>query len=132
MKNKNKRKSKKIMIVLLQTMKELCNVIKYGFVEELGKIAVIIQILIPVVLVSMNLNIWQMLLISCVMIAVTKYIKEIGYKLNSVTERGFPICSQRFTEVDENGFISIKEENMSEAILYMYDVEEYIKRRGWK
>lgn len=131
-KNKiRKRKGKSILVVMLQTLSELLATFKYGLIEELDKVAVALQILIPIVIARMDLSIQKMLLVSCILVVCVKYIKEVGYKLNHVTERGFPIPLQRFTNRDENGFISIKEEETQEAMLYLCDVEDYLKSKGW-
>lgn len=131
-KNKiRKRKGKSILVVMLQTLSELLATFKYGLIEELDKVAVALQILIPIVIARMDLSITKMLLVSCILVVCVKYIKEVGYKLNHVTERGFPIPLQRFTNRDENGFISIKEEETQEAMLYLCDVEDYLKSKGW-
>lgn len=126
-----KRKGNSIFVVLLQTLSELLATFKYGLIEELDKIAVLLQILIPIVIARMDLSTLKMLVVSCVLVACVKYIREVGYKLNHVTERGLPIPLQRFTDRDENGFISIKEEETQEAMLYLCDVEDYLKSKGW-
>ena len=126
-----KGKGKSILVVMLQTLSELLATFKYGLIEELDKVAVALQILIPIVIARMDLSIPKMLLVSCILVVCVKYIKEVGYKLNHVTERGFPIPLQRFTERDENGFISIKEEETQEAMLYLCDVEDYLKSKCW-
>lgn len=132
MKRKNKKKTKqRVCVVLLQTLAELFETLKYGLVEELDKIAIVIQVLIPIVIAKMDLSTPKMLIVSCVLVVCVKYIREVGYKLNHVTERGFPIPLQRFTDRDENGFISIKEEETQEAMLYLCDVEDYLKSKGW-
>nr|DAK75270.1 MAG TPA: hypothetical protein [Caudoviricetes sp.] len=132
MKRKNKKKTKqRVCVVLLQTLAELFATLKYGLVEELDKIAIVIQVLIPIVIAKMDLSTPKMLIVSCVLVVCVKYIREVGYKLNHVTERGFPIPLQRFTDRDENGFISIKEEETQEAMLYLCDVEDYLKSKGW-
>lgn len=126
-----KRKGNSVFVVLLQTLSELLATFKYGLIEELDKVAVVLQILIPIVIARTDSSIPKMLLISCVLVVCVKYIREVGYKLNHMTERGFPIPLQRFTERDENGFISIKEEETQEAMLYLCDVEDYLKSKGW-
>ena len=123
--------SNSVFVVLLQTLSELLATFKYGLIEELDKVAVVLQILIPIVIARTDFSIPKMLLVSCVLVVCVKYIREVGYKLNHVTERGFPIPLQRFTERDENGFISIKEEETQEAMLYLCDVEDYLKSKGW-
>lgn len=132
MKRKNKKKTKQsVWVVLLQTLAELFAALKYGFIEELDKIAIVIQILIPIVIAKTDLSTSEMLFVSLGLVVLVKYIKEVGYKLNHITERGFPIPTQRYTEVDENGFIGIKETETQEAILYLRDVEDYLKSKGW-
>ena len=126
-----KKKGKSILVVMLQTLGELMATFKYGLIEELDKVAVVLQILIPIVIARMDLSIPKMLIVSCILVVCVKYIKEVGYKLNHVTERGFPIPLQRFTDRDENGFISIKEKETQEAMLYLCDVEDYLKSKGW-
>lgn len=125
------RKKNSILIVLLQTFGEMLETFKYGLIEELDKIAVLLQILIPIVIARMDLSTPKMLVVSCILVVCVKYIREVWYKLNRVTERGFPIPLQRFTDRDENGFISIKEEETQEAMLYLCDVEDYLKSKGW-
>lgn len=125
-----KKEEKKVMKVLVETMKEMLSVIKYGIVEELDKIAVIVQIVFPVILVYFQMGVLQTLLLSMIFTFVIKYIKEVSYKLNNVNERGFPISNTRYTNVDDNGFISIKEELQQESVLYLYEIEEYLKKKG--
>lgn len=126
-----KRKGNSILVVLLQTLNELLATFKYGLIEELDKVAVVLQILIPIVIARTDLSTPKMLIVSCILVVCVKYIREVWYKLNHVTERGFPIPLQRFTDRDENGFISIKEEETQEAMLYLCDVEDYLKSKGW-
>lgn len=126
-----KKKGNSIFVVLLQTLSELLATFKYGLIEELDKIAVLLQILIPIVIARTDLSTPKMLVVSCILVVCVKYIREVWYKLNRVTERGFPIPLQRFTDRDENGFISIKEEETQEAMLYLCDVEDYLKSKGW-
>lgn len=124
------KKKASVFGALLQTIIELCSTFKCGVVEELGKIAVIMQIAVPVIIAKTGSSMIEMILISCGLTMAVKYIKEVGYKLNHVTEQGFPVPVKRFTNVDQNGFIDIKEEDTQEAILYLCDVEDYLKRKG--
>lgn len=131
MKRANKRRRKgRVSETLIQTLVELVAILKHGIIEELDKIAVIIQILIPVVIANTSLSIPGMIVVSCLLVMVTKYIKEVGYKLNHVTDRGFPIPIRRFTDKDNEGFVDIKEEDTQEAVLYLCEVEDYLKSKG--
>lgn len=130
MRMKKETKNKRIMDILLSTLLELLLDIKYGFIESLDKIAIVVQVLIPVILSRMDCGIVIILILSILFTLSVKYIKEVSYKINNVTERGFPVPSKRYTNVDENGFIGVEEDLTQEAILYLFEVEEYIKRKG--
>ena len=132
MRMKKETKNKRVIDILLSTLLELLLDIKYGFIESLDKIAIVIQVLIPVILSRMDCGIVIILIISILFTLSVRYIKEVSYKINNVTERGFPVPSKRYTNVDENGFIGVEEDLMQEAILYLFEIEEYIKRKGLK
>lgn len=131
MNQKRKKEKMNVAQVMKKTLKEMLITFRYGVIEELDKISIAIQILIPVLIARSGLNIVGMLLVSICITAFTKYIKEVSYKLNHVTERGFPIPTHRYTKVDENGFVGIEEEETQEAILYLLEVEQYLKSKGW-
>lgn len=116
---------------VVETILTMVSSAKYTLKRELGNIAIIIQLLAPVVIAEISRETYEMILISFVFMVVLKFIRELGYELNKTTERGFPIPLQRFTDKDENGFISIKEEETQEAMLYLCDVEDYLKSKGW-
>lgn len=130
MRTKKETKNKRIMDILLSTLLELLLDIKYGFIESLDKIAIVIQVLIPVILSRMDCGVVIILIVSILFTLFVRYIKEVSYKINNVTERGFPVPSKRYTNVDENGFVGVEEDLTQEAILYLFEVEEYIKRKG--
>lgn len=124
------RRKEKIMVILIQTLLELLISLKYAIIEEIDKIAIIIQMLIPVLIAKTNLDFVRMIILSCIITLIVKYIKEVGYKLNNTNERGIPISRKRFTKRDGNGLIGINEEDMQEAILYLCDIEDYMRSRG--
>ena len=71
-----KKRENKVHIVLWQTIKELMSAFKYGLIEELDKVAVVIQILIPIVIARMDLSLAGMLIVSCILVICVKYIRE--------------------------------------------------------
>lgn len=50
------------------------------------------------------------------------------------TVNGFPICKKRFTHKSETNdkVIYIKNEDMLQALMYLYEVENYAERNGLK
>lgn len=131
MRNRNsKKKYNKVSFAMSLTLQEMLKGLKYAIIEELDKIATVIQIVIPIVILNVTDNIFAMLVLSILFTIFARYVKEVGYKLNNVTDRGFPIPVHRFTKRDEQGFIDIQNEDVEEALLYLCDVEDYLKRKG--
>ena len=60
---------------------------------------------------------------------VVNFIKGVANKLN----RGprIPKPTERFTEVDEDGMVSVEQERLDEMLIYMADLEDYMERKGW-
>lgn len=126
-----KKKNKRVIAVMYRKTIELLLGFKYGIIEELNKIATIIQVLIPVYICHIGADLKTALMLSIVFYVLVKYIKEVGYELNNKTERGFPVPTKRYTDIDRNGFLNIPDDELHEAIQYLYEVEEYINKKGW-
>ena len=124
-------KNERIVSVCWKTLKEMLKAFGNGIRKELGKIATLIQIVIPVVSVILKVSAFEMLAIICITMVVVEYIKNVGNKLNNTTKSGFPVPTKTYTELDENGFVSLKNaDEAPEAILYLNSVEQYIKGKG--
>lgn len=78
---------------------------------ERGRFAVGGEIFIPIVV--------------CI---VVYYMKEIANRCNK--GKRIPIPRERFTEVDEDGEVSIDTSRTQELILYVADLEDWLERRG--
>lgn len=59
---------------------------------------------------------------------VVYYIKEIANRCNK--GKRIPVPRERFTEVDEDGEVSIENSRLQELILYVADLEDWLERRG--
>lgn len=126
-----RRKNKKVFPAIIQTVVEFAYSVKYGIVKELNHIAAIMQLVCSILLARSDFDIIELIFAYTLLGLVTMLMKEIGYKLNSITDRGIPIPDRRFVKIDNHGFISIDEEDIQEAMLYLNDVEEYISSKGW-
>lgn len=122
---KNRKKN-----IYIETIKEMLHIAKHTLVKEMNKIAILIQVLIPVILSGIETNVFVLFGISSLLYVVVVYIKEISYKLNSTTTKGMPIPYKSFINTDGE-VININEEDMEEAMLYLADVEEFLKSKGW-
>ena len=120
-----------IFLICWKTLKEMLKAFGNGIRKELSKIATIIQVAVPTVLAILNVSALEMLVVICITLVVVEYIRNVSSKLNRTTRSGFPIPTKTYTEIDENGFISLKNaDEAPEAILYLNSIEQYIKGKG--
>lgn len=115
---------------LLKVAKEMYTSFCYEATKELGKIATLLRIITPVIIVAITAdNIVLMLVISIMWNIITSYIEGVHREINHVAESGLPLPTKPLTE-DNNGLVSLKEGNESDAIIYLNSVEEYLRSKG--
>lgn len=111
----------------------LYNEIKYFVKSNVYVVSALFGVSLPIVcfaVARMSLPIpiaLQMFLIVCVqfiLYCVKWYASSIG-KGQSV-----PVPAKRFTQVSEDGEVSIEANRVQEMLLYVADVEDYLERRG--
>ena len=68
------------------------------------------------------------LLIPVVFMILIYYIKSAANKLGKGNT--VPIPEKRFTEIDDEGEVSIAHDRLQELILYMADLEDWLDRKG--
>lgn len=129
--NENKQKQKKnVGEYFKQTFFEQGNLFKRGIFEELWKLAIYVQFLVPVFLVAYRASFIVTLVISAVFTWFTSYLRTLSNVINE-TGSTIPIPSRSFIEVDRDGFIGLKNENdLPELIQYTYELESYLKSKG--
>lgn len=115
---------------LIKVAKEMIYSFCSEATRELHKIVTTLRIITPVVIVLIcKDDIIAMILMSTVWNAVIAYIDAVYRELNHVAESGLPLPTKPLTE-DNNGLVSLKEGNESDAIIYLNSVEEYLKSKG--
>ena len=97
-----KRKNKKVFPAVVQTIVEFAYSVKYGIVKELNHIAAIMQLVCSVLLARSGFNVIELIFAYTLLGLVTLLMKEIGYKLNSITDRCVPIPDRRFVKIDNH------------------------------
>ena len=98
--------------------------------RELHKMAMILRIIMPVIIVMIcSDDIVVMIIMSIVWNAIIAYIEAVYRELNHVAESGLPLPTKPLTE-DNNGLVRLCEGNEPDAILYLNSVEEYLKNKG--
>lgn len=128
-----KRKAEKEMETwkaVKETALEFFNIMKYTVRKELGKIAVLLQILAPVFIVLISDDVPCMIVLSVLFTVIVKYISAVSKKLNNQAGNGVPIPVRKFVKEDKCGFVGIDERDMQEAILYLSDLEDYFISKG--
>lgn len=128
---KKKKANISVLKALWTVLLEMLYSFKYNVVKELDKIAVIIEIAIPVVLSQLYADITKLIIVSIVMTVIVHYITKVGKKLNNETYGDLPLPRYRMTKIDSDGFVSmIDQDDLQELILYMNEVEQYLTKKG--
>lgn len=128
---KKKKANISVLKALWTVLLEMLYSFKYNVVKELDKIAVIIEIAIPVVLSKMYAGITELIIVSIVMTIIVHYVTKVGQKLNNETYGDLPLPRYRMTKIDSDGFVSlIDQDDLQELVLYMHEVEQYLTKKG--
>lgn len=128
---KKKKANISVLKALWTVLLEMLYSFKYNIVKELDKIAVIIEIAIPVVLSQIYADITKLIIVSIVMTVIVHYITKVGQKLNNETYGDLPLPRYRMTKIDSDGFVSlIDQDDLQELVLYMHEVEQYLTKKG--
>lgn len=98
-----------------------------GHFEEL---ICIIYIILPCVLIKSHIGELESIVVTLAVVSILNFITKVKHKLKNETKDGFPISEYRYTVKDTNGIVSIREQDTQEAILYLCDVEDYLRRKG--
>lgn len=128
---KKKKANISVIKALWTVLLEMLYSFKYNVVKELDKIAVIIEIAIPVVLSQLYADVTELIIVSIVMTVIVHYITKVGQKLNNETYGDLPLPRYRMTKIDSDGFVSlIDQDDLQELVLYMHEVEQYLTKKG--
>lgn len=90
----------------------------------------VIQIIFPVWLVCQNVEPMKAFIYSVAIVFILAYIRQLYVNVQKHGGKTIPIPKQRFTVLDEDGYIVMKNDNAGEAIQYLYELEEYLSNRG--
>ena len=98
-----------------------------GHFEEL---ICIIYIILPYVLIKSHIGALESIVVTLVVVFILNFVTKVKHKLKNETKDGFPISEYRYTVKDTDGIVSIREQDTQDAILYLCDVEDYLRRKG--
>lgn len=129
---KVKEDKKNLWKVLKETLKQYISIARYTIGRNVDKIGIALQIVFPVLMIGLlkqyHVNVFILLLISCALYVISRYLMTVGRVMRSEDEEGMPIPDERYTKVDNRGFLWV--EKQQEAMAYLCDVENYLQRIG--
>lgn len=68
------------------------------------------------------------LAVALVFAALISFVKGVANKYGKIDDT--PVPAKRFTEVDDDGMVSVENDRLQELLLYVSEVEDYLKRKG--
>lgn len=98
--------------------------------KNLNNVAMVIQIVFPVWLVFQNVTPVKAFIYSVAIVFILAYIRQLHTNVQKHGGKTIPIPKHRFTVLDDDGYIVMKNDNAGEAIQYLYELEEYLSNRG--
>lgn len=118
------------------TVDALVSVVMF-FVNNLVNFANILNTILPYLMYFIGMYVMYKrerfvadleLLIPILFMITIYYLKSAANKLGKGIT--VPIPERRFTEVDEDGEVSIEQSRVQELILYVADLEDWLQRKG--
>ena len=110
--------------------------ITYFIKSNMYNIAVVTEILLPYIMMNIAYSLYQSrngvyvgseVIVPLLVLFVCNVVKRMGNKSGNGSE--IPIPAKRFTRLDED-VVEVEPEDLEEMLLYVYEVEEYLKRTG--
>ena len=122
---------KELLRVIYLSLFEIVMQVVYQIKKNLGNIAVLLQVLIPVAIAKATNNITVMVLLSICFMLIVDLLKKVSSKLNNTTGEGVPVSNKRFMSADKDGFVWLdNQEELPEALQYLYEIEIYLDSKG--
>ena len=119
--------------ILSEITMDIFRNIRYWFDNNARNFPTILNIILPYLMyyLGVKLKTRQIYLVLCIPVIVyliSYYSKSYANKINKGS--AIPVPSKRFTQEDEFGEVSIDQDRISELILYMADLEDFLSRKG--
>lgn len=128
---RRKKKSRGIGKIAKKTLEEFF-MSMYQFICTNMKLFIyIVQIMFFLIFVEVSayISVGAVFALYVVLLFLTEYLFRLNSNVRNETETGIPVPPERFTQVDEHGYISVEKEE--ESIQYLCDVENYLIMKGF-
>lgn len=116
---------------------DVVRVVDYFITSNLKNFAWLLNFILPYLMYLIGQNVCASrgyfaiggeLLIPIIFCVIIYYLRSYDNKIGKGTT--IPVPNKRFTEVDDNGEVSISNSRIQELILYLADLEDWFERRG--
>lgn len=97
--------------------------------QNVSLLGALFMILWPTLLVYWGVRPLEMIVIMIICLIVKEYFRRLDINLNNKSVDGMPVPDRRYT-FDNGGMIDIHSEDVPEALQYLYDLEEYLYKKG--
>lgn len=113
------------------------NNIVYFVENNLRNFAWVLDFLLPYLMYVMGQQVFEQrghfsigseVTIPILVFAITSFIRAYANRIGK--GQTLPTPNERFTEVDEDGEVSIRNDRLQELILYIADLEDWLERKG--
>lgn len=128
---------KKFLRIILEIIAEAIKGISLFIVNNLRNFANMLVLIAPYLMFFVGQVVYKErgyisaggeLFIPILLLIVVYIIRSFANKIGKGIT--IPVPSKRFTEVDEDGEVSIRHDRLQELILYIADLEDWLERKG--
>lgn len=128
---------KKFVRFTIEILIEALNGFSYIAKSNLRNLAWLLNLLTPFIMyfigqyVVLNRGYFGVggeILIPILILFVIYFLRSMANKYRKGTT--IPVPEERFTEVDDDGEVSVRNDRLQELILYLADLEDWLERKG--
>lgn len=121
------------MRIILEIVKDTLRNIAYFIESNLRSFAKILNFALPYAMYMLGQRTYKIKLNEELLIPIVVFI--MIYLVNSYANKigkgiTIPVPDKRFTEVDDDGEVSIENKRIQELLLYTADLEDWLERKG--
>lgn len=128
---------KRFLRITLAIIIDVVRAIDYFITSNLRNFAWLLNFILPYLMYLVGQNVYASrgylgvggeLFIPIIFCVITYYLRSYANKIGKGTT--IPVPDKRFTEVDDDGEVSIPNNRIQELILYLADLEDWLERKG--
>ena len=117
--------------IFKKTVGKMFSDILYGVLDQLDEISVCMQIVVPFLFWRNEmLELFPAFVLSCVLTLFTRFLTAFHRDMQGKSLDDIPVPLKRFTRRNKAGFIEVSQEDGAEITKYLYDIEEYLEKKG--